>query len=216
MSFLKIKEVIVVEGRNDTVAIQRAVQADTIETRGSAIGESVLAEIKRAQAKRGVIVFTDPDHAGERIRRIVAQAVPEVKHAFLPQALARGKRKIGIEHATPEAIVQALQQVRTERVLTKPIHTEQNVTEQVEGLHRAEETELSLSWKDYIELGFVGRDDSGEYRQKVADRLGIGYGNAKQFFRRLQVLRISPMELYQAMKGVEEDERTKTDLSPHA
>jgi hypothetical protein len=32
-----IKEVIVVEGKDDTVAIKRAVEADTIETGGSAI-----------------------------------------------------------------------------------------------------------------------------------------------------------------------------------
>ena len=34
-----IKEVIVVEGRDDTVAIRRAVEADTIETGGSAINQ---------------------------------------------------------------------------------------------------------------------------------------------------------------------------------
>lgn len=36
---MKIKEIIVVEGKDDTVAIKRAVDADTIETNGSAIGQ---------------------------------------------------------------------------------------------------------------------------------------------------------------------------------
>ena len=35
-----IKEMIVVEGKDDTAAIRRAVEADTIETGGSAIGRS--------------------------------------------------------------------------------------------------------------------------------------------------------------------------------
>ena len=39
----KIKEIIVVEGKDDTVAIKRAVNADTIETNGSAVNESVLS-----------------------------------------------------------------------------------------------------------------------------------------------------------------------------
>ena len=59
-----IKEVIVVEGRDDTVAIRRAVEADTIETGGSAINQRILKRIALAQERRGVIVLTDPDHAG--------------------------------------------------------------------------------------------------------------------------------------------------------
>ncbi|SEN64431.1 ribonuclease M5 [Lihuaxuella thermophila] len=185
MSIPTIKEIIVVEGRNDTVAVRRAVIADTIETRGSAIGDRVLAEIRRAQAKRGVIVFTDPDYAGERIRRIISEEVPGVKHAFLPQDKAKSKHKIGIEHASPEAIVQALFGVRTEggEIPCDP----------------------PISWEDYLHLGFAGQSDSGWFRQKVADELGIGYGNAKQFYRRLQVLRIGKEELYRAIERVRKD-----------
>src|SRR5690606_28771984 len=109
-----IKEIIVVEGKDDTVAIKRAVEADTIETNGSAIGEDVLARIRLANERRGIIIFTDPDHAGERIRKIVASHAPGCKHAFLPQELAFYKGDIGIENASPEAIRQALSSIRTE------------------------------------------------------------------------------------------------------
>ena len=37
---MKIKEIIVVEGRDDTAKIKSAVDADTIETNGSAIGKT--------------------------------------------------------------------------------------------------------------------------------------------------------------------------------
>lgn len=79
---MKIKEIIVVEGKDDTTAIKRAVNADTIETNGSAVSEAVIERIKLAQETRGVIVFTDPDYPGERIRHIVAERVPDCKHAF--------------------------------------------------------------------------------------------------------------------------------------
>lgn len=59
-----IREMIVVEGKDDTTAVKRAVNADTIETGGSAIGEDVLVRIELAQARRGVIVLTDPDAPG--------------------------------------------------------------------------------------------------------------------------------------------------------
>lgn len=185
MQFPTIKEIIVVEGRNDTAAIRRAVQADTIETRGSAIGDRVLAEIRRAQAKRGVIVFTDPDYSGERIRRIISEKVPGVKHAFLPQEKAKSKHKIGIEHASPEAIVQALFGVRSAGKETP--------------------CEPPISWEDYLDYGFAGQSDSRWFREKVADELGIGYGNAKQFYRRLHALRISKEELYRAINRVRKD-----------
>ena len=81
---MQIKEIIVVEGKDDTTAIKRAVQADTIETNGSAISEETLKRIQHAQEKRGVIVFTDPDYPGRRIRAIIEERVKGVKHAYTP------------------------------------------------------------------------------------------------------------------------------------
>lgn len=54
---MKIKEIIVVEGRDDTARIKLAVDADTIETNGSAIGDEVIRQIRLAQETRGVIVL---------------------------------------------------------------------------------------------------------------------------------------------------------------
>ena len=36
-------------------------------------------ELLRLQELRGVIVFTDPDYNGERIRKIIMQEVPQAK-----------------------------------------------------------------------------------------------------------------------------------------
>ena len=95
---MKIKEIIVVEGKDDTVAIKRAVDADTIETNGSAIGDHVIEQVKLALQKRGVIIFTDPDYPGERIRKIISDKVPGCKHAFYRRKkhLLRGKKVLGL------------------------------------------------------------------------------------------------------------------------
>src|SRR6185437_15191230 len=82
-NFVNIKEIIVVEGKSDTIAVRRATGADTIETNGSAIDEQTIRRIRHAQQTRGVIVFTDPDYPGRRIRAIIEEQVPGVKHAFL-------------------------------------------------------------------------------------------------------------------------------------
>src|SRR5690625_3361364 len=100
---MKIKEIIVVEGKSDTVAIKRAVDADTIETNGSAISDETIEKIKLAQQTRGVIIFTDPDVPGRKIRQTIIDHVPHCKHAFLSkdEAKANNKTGIGVEHASP-------------------------------------------------------------------------------------------------------------------
>lgn len=49
----KIKAMVVVEGWSDTKRLSQAVDCDTIETRGSALGEEVILRIQKAAAKRG-------------------------------------------------------------------------------------------------------------------------------------------------------------------
>ena len=50
---MKIKEIIVVEGKDDTTAIKQAVNADTIETNGSAINDETIEKIKLAKETEG-------------------------------------------------------------------------------------------------------------------------------------------------------------------
>jgi len=167
-----IKEVIVVEGKDDTVAIKRAVEADTIETNGSAIGRDVLARIKLANERRGIIIFTDPDHAGERIRKIVANYAPGCKHAFLPQEKATYKGDIGIENASPDAIRQALALLRTETT----------------------ETVGEITWDDLMQAGLIIHPEAAERRLAMGKILGIGYANGKQFYKRCTSFKITKQE----------------------
>ncbi len=62
-----IKEVIVVEGRDDITAVKKAIDAEIIAVGGFGINAKVIERIKEAQKKRkGVIVFTDPDFSLEK------------------------------------------------------------------------------------------------------------------------------------------------------
>ena len=179
-----IKEVIVVEGKSDTIAIKRAVNADTIETNGSAIGEDVLRRISLAKERRGIIIFTDPDHAGERIRKIVSRHVPGCKHAFLPQEKAYYKGDIGIENASPEAIIQALSELRTETTDDGP---------------------CEIGWDDLMEAGLIVHPDAANRRLVMGKLLGIGYANGKQFFKRCTSFRITKAEFEQALREMEQN-----------
>ena len=64
------KEVVVVEGRDDTCRLKQIYpDIETLETNGSAINNATLERIKKLQESRGIIVFTDPDYPGETIRK---------------------------------------------------------------------------------------------------------------------------------------------------
>src|SRR5699024_470212 len=111
---MKITEIIVVEGKNDTHKIKQAVEADTIETNGAGMTKETISLIKHAQKKRGVIIFTDPDFAGNHIRKRISNIVPRCKHAYLPKSEAipnKERASVGIEHASLEAIQKALANV---------------------------------------------------------------------------------------------------------
>ncbi|WP_028560744.1 ribonuclease M5 [Paenibacillus pinihumi] len=181
-----IKEVIVVEGKDDTIAIKRAVEAETIETGGSAIGEAVLKRVELAMERRGVIIFTDPDHAGERIRKIVSARVPGCKHAFLAQEEALYKGDIGVENATPDAIRRALANVRTEYA------------------EATEPTVPLITWEHLIDAGLIVHSDAARRRLLMGNLLGIGYANGKQFYKRCTMFRISLDEFVNALRTMEE------------
>ena len=183
----KISQVIVVEGRDDTANLKRYFEVETYETRGSAINDQDIERIQRLHQRHGVIVFTDPDFNGERIRRMIMTAIPTVQHAFLkrdeavPKSKAKG-RSLGIEHASYEDLKTALAQV----------------TEQFEV-----QSEFDISRSDLIRLGFLAGADSRKRREYLGEALRIGYSNGKQLLKRLELFGVTLAEVEEAMKSYE-------------
>lgn len=164
-----IKEILVVEGKNDTNILQSFFNCDTIETHGDRVNEKLLERIKKAQETRGVIVFTDPDRPGEHIRRCIQERISGVKHAFIEKEKAKTPKKVGVEHASKEDLWQALNQVVT-----------------------FEEGPETLSWEEYIDLGLVG---NAKFRHYICTKVHIGPCNAKTCFKRLNQMRVSAEEI---------------------
>ncbi len=108
----EIIESIIVEGRGDYAAVLAAVSADIIVTHGFKIRHSAKERIISAAAGRGAIVFTDPDHAGENIRRRITEFVGAtagvLKHARIVREDALCAGDVGVENASAEVILSAL------------------------------------------------------------------------------------------------------------
>ena len=107
-----IQQVIVVEGKSDIARVRQAVDADLIATGGYALRSAVIQDIRVAYEKRGIIILTDPDGPGEKIRSRLSVMFPEALHAFVPKSEASTEDDVGIEDASPESIRKALDKVR--------------------------------------------------------------------------------------------------------
>ncbi len=158
-----IKEIIVVEGRDDERAVRAALDAEIIVTHGYGISAATFGRIEKAVAGPGIIIFTDPDFAGEQIRKRLSGKFPQAKHAFLPRSEAEEKGDIGIENASPESIRAAIEKARGSLL----------------------EDQEEFSYSDLLRYGLTGGPDASDRRDKLGRALGIGYGNAGTFLRRL-------------------------------
>ena len=117
---LRIKEVIVVEGRYDKNTLSQVVDAVILETSGFGIFND--AEKRRLlqtlAESRGLIVLTDSDGAGFLIRNHIRGCVDPklVKHAYIPDIKGKERRKaapsregkLGVEGMRPEILLEAL------------------------------------------------------------------------------------------------------------
>lgn len=179
-----IKEIIVVEGKDDIAAVKSAVEAEVIATGGFGYNWKFIENLKIIAEKKGIIILTDPDYAGEKIRKDLSKHVKNCKHAFLPQGKALKKGDIGVENATKEDIILAINKAR-------PVISEKR---------------QEFNKEDLIELGLAGGLNSRSRREMLGDILGIGYCNAKQFLSRLNNFGITREEFVKALEMIEEDE----------
>ncbi|MBF7097810.1 ribonuclease M5 [Alkalibacter sp. M17DMB] len=178
-----MKELIVVEGKDDISAVKNAVEAQVIQTSGLGLEEKTFNIIEKAVNTTGVIILTDPDYAGEKIRRMINERVPGCKNAFIPKKEGTKNGNVGVENASPQAIREAIDNVKVTATAAKAEHTMESI----------------------MHLGLLFGEGSKERRQIVGDRLGIGPVNGKQFLNRINSFGISLRELEDAMEDLKKE-----------
>lgn len=118
---LKINEAVIVEGKYDKIRLTSVIDATIIETDGFSIfgDKEKLALIKRLAEIKGILIITDSDLAGFKIRNYLCSAVPShlIKHAYIPDIFGKEKRKtlpskegkLGVEGISGELIIKSLE-----------------------------------------------------------------------------------------------------------
>jgi ribonuclease M5 len=175
----KYQSVIVVEGKSDKDLIDSFLLADIVITNGSEVSRETIDYIKNLALKRTVVVLTDPDSPGKRIRDILDREIPGLLHAYIPKNRCIKKNKVGVAESSKEDILEALAHLVPAKKAPKGV----------------------LTMDDMFSLGLAGGDNSSFMRERVGAKLHLGYGNAKTLLRRANSLGISKKELQEAVRG---------------
>lgn len=165
----RIDDIIVVEGVHDVQKIQSIYDVDVLYTNGSAVSTEFIEQLQILNETRSIIVFTDPDFPGKKIRQTVMDALPNVKHAFIDKEKALGKGKVGVEHASVEDIRYALS-----HVVSPATHTVDEIM-----------------WSDLICRDLIVGDYAKQKRTYIANKLHLGHVNTKQFYKHLLLFGVS-------------------------
>ncbi len=165
---VKVREVIVVEGRYDKNTLLQLVDATVLETHGFGIfkDKEQLSLLRRAAEKRGLIVLTDSDGAGFVIRNYLKGAIPGnlVKHAYIPDIPGKERRKaapgkegkLGVEGMEPEVLLEALRRAGAT----------------LEG-ETPSEPRTPITKTDLYDLGLTGGPDSKAKRLALLKQLNL-------------------------------------------
>ena len=173
-----IKETIVVEGKDDIANVKRAVDAEMLATNGLAFGNDLIDKLKVINERTGIIIFTDPDHAGKKIREKIAREIPTAKHAHIDRKKAIKKGDLGVENADPEVIIDALNNAKAE------------ITE----------SRNEFVMADLLNNGLSIGSGASKKREELGNILGIGYYNSKQLLSKLNSFGISREEFEKAVE----------------
>ena len=154
---IKIKQAIIVEGKYDKIKLSGIIDAPIIQTDGFGIfkDKELQCLIRNLAEKRGILVLTDSDSAGFRIRSFIGSTVDtkNIVHAYIPDIFGKESRKtepskegkLGVEGVSEDIIMKALANAG---VLCET----------------AEEPERPITKLDLYELGFTGGRDSAKKR----------------------------------------------------
>ncbi len=165
---LKVKEVIVVEGRYDKNTLSQVVDAAIIETAGFGIfsDREKIELLRRLADKRGIIIMTDSDGAGFLIRNYLKGAISGngVKHAYIPDIEGRERRKrtaakegkLGVEGMEPDVLIDALRRAGATIDDAEPAKESDRITK-----------------ADMFALGLSGKTGAAELRKALKARLGL-------------------------------------------
>lgn len=162
---IKIDQAIIVEGKYDKIKLSSVVEGVIIVTNGFGIfkDKEKLELIRYYASRTGVVILTDSDSAGRKIRGYIKGAIKEgsVTNVFIPDIFGKEKRKekpsaegkLGVEGIDKEILLEAFEKAG---ISSSGSVSPSDITKQT-----------------LYELGLSGGPDSSSLRKALQKSLGL-------------------------------------------
>ena len=164
-----IKETIIVEGAYDKIRLSGFIDGVILTTGGFSVfhNDRLRRSIRELAERTGIVILTDSDSAGFKIRNYIKQDIPEqyIRHAYIPDIRGKERRKrepgkeglLGVEGMTEEVILDALKKAGCT----------------IDGSSAAPRADRAIQKSDLMKFGLAGGAGSAEKRKALAARLKL-------------------------------------------
>ncbi len=162
---LHIEETIVVEGKFDKEKLKKITDAPIVCTGGFSLykNKPLIHFLKSCAQEKGIIILTDSDSAGFRIRNYLRQCIGEkgrIVNAYIPSIEGKEKRKqipgkeglLGVEGISEDMLSDILKKA---------------------SIHRETKYIIQVDKARFFSDGLSGKEDSSEKRKRLAQILGL-------------------------------------------
>ncbi len=165
----RVNEAIIVEGAYDKIKLSQFIDGVIFITGGFSVFNNKAAQssIRTLAEKTGIVILSDSDSAGIKIRNFIKQLSPDSKvlHAYIPELKGREKRKekdskeglLGVEGMSEDVIIDAI--------------IKSGAT--VEGFSGKPRAEREITKADIYRLGLSGGEESRRLRAEISKKLGL-------------------------------------------
>lgn len=157
---IRIKQAVIVEGKYDKIKLSSIIDAPIICTDGFGVfkDKELQSLIRKLAEKNGIVVLTDSDSAGFKIRNFIGSTVDKkyIVNAYIPDIFGKEKRKtepskegkLGVEGVPENVILESLERAG---VLCSEVN----------------EPSRPITKHDLYELGLSGKADSSQKRKRI-------------------------------------------------
>ena len=163
--------ILVVEGKEDASYLSNYIASEIVVVNGFEIPKTTINYLRNKR----VIVLTDPDEAGQRIRERINALLPDVVNVKIDIKKCNRGNKNGVAECEIDEILTKLKQY--------------SVT--------ANESQSDIKMSDLYNLDLLGNQ---ELRKSVCEKLNLGECNAKTLYKRLIANNIKLKELTEIVK----------------
>ena len=171
---IAISKLVIVEGKYDKIKLENILDADIVAVDGFGACRKTdkMRLIKELAEKKGVLIATDSDYAGYKIR-VRLQSIlknAEISHVFIPNIKGKEKRK---QSPSKEGFL-GLEGIEDSKLyeLFVPYASSIIRKDDIKTIH-------------LYELGLIGKENSNQKRSEFLDSLGIAHRISNTMLLRL-------------------------------